>query len=265
MLLDLSGKNALITGVANQKSIAWSIAQQLHKAGATLGFTFLPDEKGRYERKVKEAIEPLPYSLLLPCNVADDAQIQATFEAVKEKWGQLDILIHSLAFSRKEGISGEFSQSPRQCFAEALDISAYSLIAMTKAAKPLMTDGGSIITISFLGGVRVTPHYNVMGICKAALEANVRYLAAELGSHNIRVNAISAGPIPTLASSVITDFSDLMHQVEEVAPLKRNINQIEVANTAAFLCSDLASGITGQVICVDAGYSIMGFRERVRS
>ena len=261
MLLDLTGKNALITGVANQKSIAWSIAEQLHQAGANLGFTFLPDERGRYEQKVREAIEPFPYSFLLPCNVADDAQIQAAFEAVKEKWGKLDILIHCLAFTRKEGISGDFSHPSRQCFAEALEISAYSLVAMAKAAKPLMTDGGSIITLSYLGGVRVVPHYNVMGTCKAALESNVRYLAAELGPHNIRVNAISAGPIPTLASSAISGFSDMMHQVEEVAPLRRSINQIEVGNTAAFLCSDLASGITGQVIYVDAGYSIMGFGE----
>ncbi|MBR8835315.1 MAG: enoyl-ACP reductase FabI [Stigonema ocellatum SAG 48.90 = DSM 106950] len=256
-MLDLTGKNALVTGIANNRSIAWSIAQQLYKAGANLGITFLSDDHGRYEQKVREAIEPIPHSLFLSCNVEDDAQIQSTFKAVEKKWGKLDILVHSLAFASKEGLTGDFSNTSRQCFAQALDISSYSLVALSAAAKPLMTEGGSILTITSLGGVRVIPNYNVMGIAKAALEMNVRYLAAELGSDNIRVNAISAGPIPTLASQAITSFPDLMRHTEQVAPLGRSVTQTEVGNAAAFLCSDLARGITGQVIYVDAGYSIM--------
>ena len=275
MLLDLNGKKALITGVVNQKSLAWSIAQQLHEAGATLGFTLLSDERGHYEQKVREAIETFPYSFLLPCNIADDAQIQATFEAVKEKWGQLDILIYALAFSSNEGISRDFSDSSRQCFAGALEITDYSLVrayclvamtklvAMVEAAKPLITDGGSIITISYLDGIEVVSDENLMEACKAALGANIRDLAAELTPRNIRVNAISAGPIPTLASSGITGFSDMKYQVEEVVPQQRSANHLEVGNTAAFLSSNLASGITGQVIDVDDGYSILGFGERV--
>jgi enoyl-[acyl-carrier protein] reductase I len=199
MLLNLTNKKALIIGVANQNSIAWSIAKQLQQAGATLGFTYLPDPtgKGRFKPKVEAAIESFSYDFLVPCNVADENQIQTTFETVKENWSQLDILIHSLAFTRKEGISGKFSSASRECFSEALDISAYSLVAISKAAQPLMAEGGSIMAMSYLGGVRVIPNYNVMGICKAALEMNIRYLAAELGSHNIRVNAISSGPIRT--------------------------------------------------------------------
>ena len=277
MLLDLNGKKALITGVANRQSLAWSIARQLHKAGATLGFTFLCDERERYEQKVREAIEPFPYSFLLPCDIADDAQIQATFETVKEKWGQVDILIYSLAFSSNEGISRDFSDASRKCFAEAREItdyslvSAYCLVAMTKfvalveAAKPLITDGGSIITISYLDDIEVVSDDNLMQACKAALGANIRDLAAELTPRNIRVNAISAGPSPTLAASGITGFSDMKYQVEEVAPPQRSTNHIEVGNTAAFLSSNLASGITGQVIDVDDGYSILGFEKRVRN
>ncbi|NES80360.1 MAG: enoyl-ACP reductase FabI [Moorea sp. SIO2B7] len=258
-MLNLTGKNALVTGIANQNSIAWSIAQQLHKAGVNLGITFLPDPKGlgRFKKKVEQAIAPFTYDFLTPCNVADDSLIQSTFETVKEKWGKLDILIHCLAFTRKEGISGEFSNASRECFCESFDISSYSLVAMSKAAKPLMTEGGSIITLSYLGGLRVVPNYNVMGVCKAALEMNVRYLAAEFGSQNIRVNAISAGLIRTLASSAIAGIDDMLKNSEKISPLKRNVTPLEVGNTAAFLASDLASGITGQVIYVDAGYSIM--------
>ena len=260
MLLNLTEKKALIIGVANQKSIAWSIAKQLHQAGATLGFTYLPDPtgKGRFKPKIEAALATIPYDFLVPCNVADDSLIASTFETVKEKWGQLDILIHSLAFSTKEGISGDFSNASRECFSQSFDISSYSLVALAKAAKLLMPKGGSIITISYLGGVRVVPNYNVMGTCKAALEANVRYLANELGGNNIRVNAISPGPILTLAASAITGINTMLEHSEQVSPLKRNVTQLEVGNTAAFLASELASGITGQVIYVDAGYSIMG-------
>ena len=257
-MLDLTGKNALVTGIANNRSIAWGIAQQLHKAGANLGITYLPDEKGKMERKVAELVEPLQPSLFLPCNVQDDEQIVSTFETIHDKWGKLDILIHCLAFANKDDLSGDFSNISRQGFITALDISAYSLIQLSRAAKPLMIDGGAILTLTYLGGVKVIPNYNIMGIAKAALDMNVRYLAAEMGPHNIRVNAISAGPIRTLASSAVGGILDMIHHVEGVAPLRRTVTQIEVGNTAAFLCSDLASGITGQIVYVDAGYEIMG-------
>lgn len=257
-MLDLTGKNALVTGIANNRSIAWGIAQQLHKAGANIGVTYLPDEKGRLEKKVAELVEPLNPSLFVPCNVQDDAQIQETFNTVRDKWGKLDILIHCLAFASKEDLSGDFSKTSRSGFNLALDVSAYSLVALAGAAKSLMTEGGSIVTLTYLGGVRVIPNYNVMGIAKAALEMNVRYLASELGPQNIRVNGISAGPIRTLASSAVGGILDMIHHVEELAPLRRTVTQTEVGNTAAFLCSDLSSGITGQILYVDAGYEIMG-------
>ncbi|MCU0533054.1 MAG: enoyl-ACP reductase FabI [Hydrococcus sp. Prado102] len=257
-MLDLTGKNALITGIANNRSIAWGIAQQLHKAGANIGVTYLPDDKGRFEKKVGELVGPLNPSIFVPCNVQDDAQVNSTFEAIAQKWGKLDILIHCLAFADKEGLVGDFSAIPREAFTQSLEISTYSLASLTKAAKPLMSEGGSILTLSYLGGVKVIPNYNLMGIAKAGLEMSVRYLASELGPLNIRVNAISAGPIRTLASSAVGGILDMIHHVEQVAPLKRTVTQTEVGNAAAFLCSDLASGITGQVLYVDAGYEIMG-------
>lgn len=257
-MLNLTGKNALVTGIANDRSIAWGIAQQLHKAGANLGITYLPDDRGRFEKKVSELVEPLNPSLFLPCDVQNDEQIQATFETIRDKWGRLDILIHCLAFANKDDLSGDFSRVSKEGFNLALDVSAYSLIQLSAAAKPLMTEGGSIVTLTYLGGVRVVPNYNVMGIAKAALEMNVRYLAAELGAQNVRVNGISAGPIRTLASSAVGGIRDMISHVEEVAPLRRTVTQLEVGNAAAFLCSDLASGITGQILYVDAGYEIMG-------
>jgi enoyl-[acyl-carrier protein] reductase I len=257
-MLDLTGKNALVTGIANNKSIAWGIAQQLHQAGANIGVTYLPDDTGKMERKVAELTAPLEPSLFLPLNVQDDEQMRSAFQAVKEKWGKLDILVHCLAFAKREDLTGDFSATSRDGFKLALDISAYSLVPMAHAAKELMTDGGSIITMTYLGGVKVIPNYNVMGIAKSALEMNVRYLASELGASGIRVNGISAGPIRTLASSAVGGILDMIHHVEAVAPLKRTVTQTEVGNTAAFLCSDLASGITGQIIYCDAGYEIMG-------
>ncbi len=257
-MLNLSGKTALVTGIANNRSIAWGIAQQLHQAGANLGITYLPDDRGRSEEKVKKLVDSLEPSLFLPCNVQDDAQITTLFDRIGEQWGKLDILIHCLAFANKDDLSGDFSSVSRDSFNLALDISAYSLIQLSAAAKPLMTNGGSIVTLSYLGGERVIPNYNVMGIAKSALEMNVKYLAAEMGGQNIRVNGISAGPIRTLASSAVGKILDMIHHVEEIAPLRRTVTQTEVGNTAAFLCSDLASGITGQILYVDAGYSIMG-------
>ena len=257
-MLNLNGKNALVTGIANNRSIAWGIAEQLHQAGANLGVTYLPDDKGRFEKKVKELVEPLNPSLFLPCDVQNDTQIEELFTAIRDQWGRLDILIHCLAFAGKEELSGDFSNVSRAGFSKALDISAYSLVQLSAAAKPLMTQGGSIVTLTYLGGVRVVPNYNVMGIAKAALEMNVRYLAAELGPLGVRVNGISAGPIRTLASSAVGGILDMIHHVEETAPLKRTVTQTEVGNAAAFLCSDLSSGITGQILYVDSGYCIMG-------
>lgn len=257
-MLDLKGKNALVTGIANNRSIAWGIAQQLHQAGANLGVTYLPDDKGRFEKKVRDLVQPLNPSIFLPCDVQDDQQIDTTFAAIKEEWGHLDILIHCLAFANREDLSGEFSNTSRQGFQTALEISTYSLTRLVQAAKPIFRSGASVVTLTYLGGVKVIPNYNIMGIAKSALEMSVRYLASELGENNVRVNAISAGPIRTLASSAVGGILEMIRHVEEIAPLHRTVTQEEVGNTAAFLSSDLSSGITGQVIYVDAGYEIMG-------
>jgi len=257
-MLDLTGKNALVTGIANNRSIAWGIAQQLHQAGANLGITYLPDDKGKMQKKVGDLVAPLQPSLFLPCNVQDESQVEAVFDAIQQAWGRLDILIHCLAFANRDELTGDFSHTSRAGFQTALDISAYSLIALARGAKPLMTEGGSMVTLTYLGGVKVVPNYNVMGIAKAALEMNVKYLAAELGSQGIRVNGISAGPIRTLASSAVGGILDMIHHVEQTAPLRRTVTQQEVGNAAAFLCSDLATGVTGQILYVDAGYEIMG-------
>ena len=258
MLLDLRGKKALVTGIANNKSIAWGIAQQLHAAGAELGVTYLPDDKGRFEGKVRELTSPLAPTLFEPLNVQDPAQIEAVFAKVKEQWGQIDVLVHCLAFAGKDELVGDYSNISPEGFARALEVSAYSLAPLCKYAKPIFSEGASVITLSYLGAERAIPNYNVMGVAKAALEASVRYLAAELGEKQVRVNAISAGPIRTLASSAIGGILDMIHNVEEKSPLHRTVTQEEVGCTAAFLASNLASGITGQTIYVDAGYSITG-------
>lgn len=257
-MLDLSGKTALVTGIANNRSIAWGIAQQLHKAGAKLAITYLPDDRDRTKGKVAELVEPLAPDLLLPCDVQNETQIDEMYGAIAKSWGKLDILIHCLAFANKDELSGEFNTISRDGFKLALDVSAYSLISLSRGAKPLMTEGGSIITLTYIGGVKVVPNYNIMGVAKAALEMNVRYLAADLGSQNIRVNAISAGPIRTLASAAIGDIHKMLHHVEESSPLKRLVSQVEVGNVAAFLASDLSSAVTGQIIYADCGYEIMG-------
>ncbi len=257
-MLDLSGKTALVTGIANNRSIAWGIAQQLHQAGAKLAITYLPDDRDRTLSKVKALVEPLSPDLLLPCDVQNDTQIDEMYGAIAKSWGKLDILIHCLAFAKKEELSGEFTDISRDGFKLALDVSAFSLISLCKGAKPLMTEGGSVITLTYIGGVKVVPNYNVMGIAKAALEMNVRYLAQDLGAQNVRVNGISAGPIRTLASAAIGDIHKMLHHVQEVSPLKRLVSQVEVGNVAAFLASDLSSAITGQILYADCGYEIMG-------
>src|SRR5579885_394465 len=251
----LNGKKALITGVASERSIATGIAEAFHREGAELAFTYQGD-------KLKPRVEDLAHSLnstiVLPLDVTRDVEIDAVFETLKEKWGALDILVHSIGYAPRELLAGSYLDTvTRQGYAIAHDISAYSFAALAKGARPLMRDRkGALLTLTYLGSQRFVPMYNVMGAAKASLEASVRYLAAELGPLNIRVNAISAGPIRTLASSAVGGILDMIHHVEQVAPLRRTVTQLEVGNTAAFLCSDLSSGITGQVLYVDAGYEI---------
>lgn len=252
----LDNKKGIIFGVANEKSIAWAIAQRLHKEGAELAFTYAGEV-------LKDRVTPLAESigskLILPCDVSRDDEIDAVFNKLKEAWGGLDILVHSVAFATKEELKGMYADTTREGFRIALDVSAYSLVALAKRAYLLMEGrGGSIITMTYLGSERVLPNYNVMGVAKAALEASVRYLAADLGQKGIKVNAISAGPIRTLAAMGISGFREILHHVEERAPLKRNVSADDVARTAVYLCSDLSSGVTGEIIYVDAGYNIVG-------
>lgn len=250
----MAGKRGIIFGVANEMSIAWGIAQQLHAAGATLGFTYL---NGSLEKRVRPLAESLGSTLILPCDVASDEQIEQTFAVVQQEWGKLDFMVHSLAFANREDLKQPFTQTSRQGFQLALDISAYSLVAMTRCAVPLMTDGGSIITMSYLGAERAVPGYNVMGVAKAALEAAVRYLAAELGEQRIRVNAISAGPIRTLAASAVGDFKSKIKLMDDFAPLRRTVSQEEVGKSALYFLSDLSTGVTGEVHYVDGGFNIV--------
>jgi enoyl-[acyl-carrier protein] reductase I len=252
----LAGKRALIFGVANERSIAWAIARALAREGATLGFTFLGEA---LERRVRPLAEQLDSSLILPCDVASDEQIDAVFREVEQRWGKLDILVHAVAFANRDDLARPFFETDREGFRLALDVSAYSLVALTRAALPVMRSaGGSVVTLTFAGSSRVFPNYNVMGVAKAALEASVRYLAAEVGSFGVRVNALSAGPIKTLSAAGVRNFRDMLHVAEERSPLKRNISAEEVAEAAVLLCGPGGTAITGQVIYVDAGFSIMG-------
>ena len=253
---DLKGKIGLVFGVANKRSIAWAIAQAWHKAGAKLVFTYQGD---RLKGNVEQLTEAFGAdTLLLPCDVTSDEEIRAVFEAVKERHGKLDLLLHSVAFAPKAALEGNFVDTDRESFRMAHDISAYSLIAVCREAAPLMTDGGSVIAMSYYGAAKVIPHYNVMGVAKAALEASTRYLAADLGPSKIRVNCISAGPMNTLAARGISGFTTMLKHYEAHAPLKRNVEPSELGATGVFLASDGSAAITGQVIYVDAGYQIMG-------
>ena len=254
--VDLEGKVGIVFGIANDRSIAWAIARVLHRAGARLAFTY---QNERLRDRVSKLANTVDGSLLLECDVNDDGQIESVFSQIAEKYGRLDLLVHSIAFANRDDLGGEFSKTGREGFRVAMDVSAYSLIPLAHHAALLMelNGGGSIVTMTFQASERVFPGYNIMGTAKAALENEVRQLAAEYGDRNIRVNAISAGPLETLAARGIHGFLDMKKVHAARAPLKRNITHEEVAKTALFLCSDLASGVTGSIIPVDAGYHIM--------
>jgi len=255
-MLSMQGKTAVIFGMANKRSIAWAIAQRLSDAGAKLAITY---QNERLKSEAHDLVTSLPGAEPFQCDVSSDAEIEQLFAQIQQRFGHLDALVHSVAFAPAEDMKGEFLNTTREGFRIAQDVSVYSLIAVARGAAPLMTNGGSVITLSYFGAEKVVPGYNVMGVAKAALEATVRYLANSLGPKNIRVNAISAGPIKTLASRGVGDFGTMLKNHAEHAPLKRNVDPKEVGDTALFLASDLSSGITGETIYVDCGYNIMGF------
>src|SRR6201997_1889171 len=253
----LAGKRAFIVGVATDRSIAWGIAQAMHREGAELAFSYVNE-------KMKERVEPLAHSLgsrlTMPLDVTVDGQIEAAYELVKREWGTLDIVVHAVAFAPREALTGTFvAATSREAFRIAHDVSSYSLTALARGAQSLMAGrAGAILTLTYLGAMRSIPGYNVMGLAKASLEANVRFLAADLGPQGIRVNGISAGPIKTLATPGIPGFRKMLARVAEIAPMRRNVTLEDVGNTAAFLCSDLAAGITGEILYVDSGFSTVG-------
>ena len=251
----LEGKKGLVIGVANKHSIAWAIAQSVAGQGAQLLFNY---QNERLKQNVEELAATVSGAKAFACDVGSDTEIASLMQQVQKEFGRLDFLVHSLAFAPREELTGQFINTTRQGFATALDVSAYSLVAVARAAMPLMTEGGSIVTLSYLGAERVVPHYNVMGVAKAALECSVRYLAYDLGPKNIRVNAISAGPIKTLAARGVSGISKMIDHHKEFAPLRRPTEQGEVGDTALFLVSSLGRGITGEVIYVDGGYNIIG-------
>ncbi|MFQ5902847.1 MAG: enoyl-ACP reductase [Candidatus Binatia bacterium] len=252
----LKGKRGVVFGVANDRSIAWAISRALHEEGAELAFTYAGEI---LEKRVRPLAEGIGAKIILPCDVTKDEEIDGVFQTLRREWGSLDILIHAIAYAAKEDLSNPYLQTSRQGFHLALDVSAYSLVALSNQAAALMEGRkGSILTMTYMGSEKVIPNYNVMGVAKAALEASVRYLAYDLGPKGIRVNAISAGPIRTLAAAGIAGFKEMLHYSSERAPLKRNIDAEEVARTAIYLVSDMAGAVTGEVVHVDAGYNIMG-------
>jgi enoyl-[acyl-carrier protein] reductase I len=255
-MTQLKGKTGIVFGVANKRSIAWAIAQAWHQQGARLAFTYQGD---RLRDNVEELVNSFGgNTLLLPCDVTKDDDIRSVFDAVGSKFGKLNLLLHSVAYAPREALEGDFLHTTRDAFKVALDVSAYSLVALSRAAAPLMTEGGSILGMSYYGAEKVVPHYNVMGVAKAALEACTRYLANDLGPKKIRVNCISAGPVNTLAARGIAGFGAMLDRYEAQSPLRRNVTAEELGATGTFLASDGASAITGQVLYVDCGYQIMG-------
>src|SRR5438270_10808196 len=255
-MLSLEGRTAIVFGVANKRSIAWGIAQKLHAAGDELAINY---QNERLEQEAKDLIEALPGAESYRCDVSNDAEIEQLFEKLKSRYGKLHVLVHSVAFAPAEELKNDFVLTTREGFRIAHDVSVYSLIAVSRAAAPLMTEGGSIMTLTYYGAEKVVPRYNVMGVANAALEATVRYLAADLGKQNIRVNAISAGPIKTLAARGISGLGEMLRVHADRAPLKRNVEPAEVGDAALYLASDLSTGITGETIYVDCGYNTMGF------
>jgi enoyl-[acyl-carrier protein] reductase I len=253
--IDLTGKTALVLGVANKRSLAWAISEALGQASCKLAFTYQGD---RLQDNVVQLAAAFPDAPVMACDVNSDEQMEGVFAHVGNSFGKLDILIHSIAYAKREDLEGDFRKTSRDGWRTALEISAWSLVALTNHAVPLMKEGGSIVALSFVASQRVFPNYNVMGSAKAALEHAVRQLAFELGPMNIRVNCISAGPVPTLSARGISGFTDMTQHHRETAPLKRNIEPREVGDAALFLCSPLASGVTGTTLYVDAGYHIMG-------
>ncbi|MGI9102257.1 MAG: enoyl-ACP reductase FabI [Terriglobales bacterium] len=252
----LEGRTAVVFGVANKRSIAWAIAQALQQAGAHLAITY---QNERLAEEAKGLVEGLPNATGFQCDVSNDAEVQQLFSQLKERYGKLDVLVHSIAFAPAEELRKPFVETTREGFRIAHDVSVYSLIALARAAAPLMTDGGSIITLTYYGAEKVVPNYNVMGVAKAALECTVRYLSWDLGKQKIRVNAISAGPIKTLAARGISGLGDMLKSHAERAPLGRNVEVEEVGKAGLFLASELSTGVTGETIYVDCGYNIMGF------
>ena len=255
-MIDLAGKTAVVFGLANKRSIAWGIAQKLHAAGAVLAICY---QNERMKLEAEGLIAELPGAAGFQCDLSSDAEIESLFAALKDKYGKIDILVHAVAFAPASDLRGEFVNTSREGFRVAMDVSVYSLIAATRAAVPLMTEGGSIMTLSYYAAEKVVPNYNVMAVAKAGLESTVRYLAWNLGSKNIRVNAISAGPIKTLAARGVGDLGDMLKSHADRAPLQRNVDQLEVGGTALYLASDLSSAVTGETLYVDCGYNIMGF------
>lgn len=249
----LEGKKGLILGVANDRSIAWGVARAAHREGAILGFNYLGE---MMEKRVRPLAESLNAEIIAPMNVSEDASINVFFDHVKEQWGELDFIVHSIAFANKDALRERFATTSRADFHLALDISAFSFIACAQRAAPLMKEGGSMVTMTYLGAERVVPGYGVMGVAKAALEASTRYLAGDLGADGIRVNALSAGPIRTLAASAVGDFKRLMEKSARGSMLRRNVSQDEVGNTCVYLLSDLSSGVSGEVHYVDAGFHV---------
>jgi enoyl-[acyl-carrier protein] reductase I len=255
-LINLEGKTAVIFGLANKRSIAWGIAQKMHQGGAKLAICY---QNERMKSEAQALIDELPGAEGFQCDVSSDAEIETLFGQLKDRYGKLDVVVHAVAYAPAEDLRGDFVNTSREGFRIAHDVSVYSLIAVTRAAAPLMTDGGSVMTLTYFGAEKVVPNYNVMGVAKAALEATVRYLASSLGPSKIRVNAISAGPIRTLAARGVGALGDMLKAHAEKAPLRRNVEQLEVGGLAAFLASDLSGAITGETIYVDCGYNIMGF------
>ena len=251
----MTGKRGLIMGVANERSIAWGIARAVAAAGAELAFTYQGDALGK---RVTPLAQSIGVDFVIPCDVMDDASIDSVFAAVDKRWGRLDFVVHAIAFSDKDELKGKYVNTTRKNFALTLDVSCYSFTAISQRAIKLMPDGGSLLTLTYYGAERVMPHYNVMGVAKAALEASVRYMAADLGGQNIRVNAISAGPIKTLAASGIGDFRYILKWNELNSPLKRNVTTDQVGGAGLYLLSDLSAGVTGEVHHVDSGYHVVG-------